>query len=304
MRTAAVAAPATWSRDSAGIVMLIAAMGCFAASDVLAKQLSARLPAIEIAWFRYLALLVSIGPLLLRHRGVLRSQRLGVQVGRSLALVASAVLFILAIGRLPIAEATAMVFASPLFVTLLSAWLLRERVDALRWATVAVGFVGVLFVMRPGTSAFQPAALLPVASSLAWAVAVICTRRASETDGVATTMAHSALIGAALLSALVVPVFDAPNAYEALLLVAMAVAWCAAQWLTVAAYHRGDASTLAPFAYSQLLFASLLGIVVFGQWPDAVALAGIGVILGCGGVAAWRSVRPISARAAEEEALR
>lgn len=304
MRSAVAATPAKPSRHAAGIVMLIAAMGCFAASDALAKQLSARLPAVEIAWFRYLALLVTVGPLLLRERGALRSGRLGVQVGRALGLVGSAILFILALGRLPIAEATAMVFASPLFVTLLSALLLRERVDALRWAIVATGFVGVLIVMRPGTSAFQPAALLPVGSSIAWAVAVICTRKASETDGVATTMTHSALIGGVLLTALVVPLFVAPTGHEALLLVAMTIAWCAAQWLTVAAYHRADASTLAPFAYSQLLFASLLGIAVFGQWPDGVALAGIGVILGCGGVAAWRSVRPISARAAEEEALR
>lgn len=287
----------------AGILMLIGAMGMFSASDVLAKQLAARLPVVEIAWFRYLALLLTVAPLL-RGGASLRSARPLVQLGRALGLVGSAVLFILALDRLPIAEATAMVFASPLFVTLLSAWLLRERVDAQRWAVVAAGFAGVLIVMRPGTAAFQPAALLPVASSLSWAVAVICTRKASQRDSVATTMVHSAAIGALLLSVPVLPGFVRPDAHEAMLLAAMAASWCGAQWLTVAAYHRGDASTLAPFAYSQLLFATLLGVFVFGQRPDATALLGIAVILGCGGAAAWRSVRALGPRAAEEEAIR
>jgi len=286
------------------IVLLIVAMGLFSISDALAKQLTARLPALEVTWFRHVALLLTVLPLLVRYRGALRSRNLSVQIGRAIGLILSTVLFILALGALPIADATAMVFASPLFVTLLSAWLLREHVDAARWAVVAIGFVGVLIVMRPGTTAFQPAALLPVGSSIAWALALICTRKASETDGVATTMTHSALIAGALLTLVVIPGYVHPDAHEWLRLIAMALAWCGAQWLVVAAYQRGTASTLAPFQYSQLLFATALGVFVFGQWPDAVALFGIAVILACGAFAAWRSTRPIDPVAAEEEALR
>jgi drug/metabolite transporter (DMT)-like permease len=226
------------------------------------------------------------------------------QVGRAFGLIASAIFFILALGRLPIADATAMVFASPLFVTVLSALLLRERVSPLRWTIVVMGFMGVLIVMRPGSASFQLAALLPVASSVAWALAVICTRRVSQTDSVASTISHSAVIGCAVLSVLALPAFVRPTLHEALLLVMMSVAWCSAQWLTVKAYHRAEASTLAPFAYSQVLFATAVGVLVFGQWPDVGAMAGIVLILSCGAVAVWEGARRIGLRAAEEEAVR
>ncbi|HEY4067378.1 MAG TPA: DMT family transporter [Burkholderiaceae bacterium] len=286
------------------MLLLVASMACFSVSDALAKQLTSHLPALEITWFRCLGLLISVMPLWRRERGALKSHRLALQIGRAAGLIGSAVLFILALGRLPIADATAMVFASPLFVTVLSALLLRERVAALRWAVVVTGFAGVLIVMRPGSSTYQSAALLPLGSSIAWALALICTRKVSQTDSVASTMTHSALIGCALLSLLVVPVFVRPTWPEAALLAAMTLAWCSAQWLTVAAYHRAEASTLAPFAYSQLLFSTFLGAVVFGQWPDAIAFFGIALILCCGAVALWESTRRIDAQAAEEEAVR
>lgn len=292
------------SRQASGVAMLIASMACFAASDALAKKLTTRLPVLEVTWFRYIALMLTVLPLLRRDRRVLRSGHLAWQIGRALGMIGSAILFILALGRLPIADATAMVFASPLFVTVLSALLLRERVAALRWAILMLGFAGVLVVMRPGSSAFQAAALLPLGSSIAWAIAIICTRKVSETDGVAVTMTHSALIGCVLLTVMAIPVFVAPTAFELLLVLAMATAWCGAQWLTVQAYHRAEASTLAPFAYSQLLFATVIGVTAFGQWPDAFAFAGIGLILCCGAAAGWESARRLGARAAEEEAVR
>jgi drug/metabolite transporter (DMT)-like permease len=238
-----------------------------------------------------------LSPLLWANGGWMRSKRPAIQATRALAVVASALLFILGLGALPIAEATALVFASPLFVTLLSVIVLRERVDRVRWLVVGVGFAGVLIVMRPGSAAFQPAALLPVASSMAWAVAVIFTRKSTASDGIATTMLHSAAIGLAVLSLLVVPGFVVPTPGEAVIAALMAVAWCAAQWLTVGAYHRSDASLLAPFSYSQVLWAGLLGFAVFGHVPDAPALAGMAVILSCGALAALWAVRRVRSAA-------
>jgi drug/metabolite transporter (DMT)-like permease len=268
-----------------GIAMLIAAMACFAASDALAKKLATRLPAIEIAWFRYVGLLITVLPLLWSHRPP-RSVHTGVQVVRAIGMVASSVLFIMALDALPVAEATALVFASPLFVTLLSRLLLHERVDGWRWIAVAGGFLGVLIVMRPGSAAFHPAALLPVASSLAWAVALVCTRKASGRDNALTTITYSATIGVGLLTLVVLPSFVVPTAAEAALAALMAVAWSSAQWLTVGAYQRSDASLIAPFAYSQLLFAALLGYAMFGDVPDMVSLTGMGIIVACGALAA------------------
>lgn len=287
--------------------MLVCAIACFSASDVLAKQLASRLPAVEIAWFRYLSLALALLPFLGRRDIALRSARLSVQVARAIALVASTLFFILALRMLPVAEATALVFASPLFITILSAIVLKESVEKARWWIVIVGFGGVLVVMRPGSTAFQPAALLPIASSIAWAIAVIFTRKASGKDGVASTMVHSGFIGFTLLSVIVLPRFLVPTLAELLTAAAMCVVWCAAQWLTVAAYHRGDASTLAPITYSQLIWSSVLGYAVFGHIPDATSLAGIVVILCCGALAAYWSTRrnpDVPSTVREEEALR
>lgn len=273
------------------IAMIVGAMACFSVSDALAKYLTAFLPVAVIVWLRYLAFVLTLSPLLRQGPAVLRTRRPWLHVLRAVALVASAALFILALRVLPIAEATALVFASPLFVTVLSAWLLREHVDRMRWLIVFVGFAGVLVVMRPGSSAFHAAAVLPIGSSIAWAIGVICTRKLTAHDGVDTTLVYSGLIGFALLTVLAMPQLVVPPAEAIGAAIAMALAWSGAQWLSVHAYHRGHVSVLAPFSYSQLLWSSVIGVLVFRHVPDALSLAGIVTILGCGVVAVWRSTR-------------
>lgn len=122
--------PSTLSR---GALLLTAAMGCFSPSDVLAKQLSAVLPPVVLAWCRYLLLLLTVLPIAMLRPATFRTRRAGWQAARAAGLVGSAVLFLMALRALPIAEATAMVFASPLFVTLLAALVLHERVPLRRW---------------------------------------------------------------------------------------------------------------------------------------------------------------------------
>jgi drug/metabolite transporter (DMT)-like permease len=119
---------------------------------------------------------------------------------------------------------------------------------------------------------------------------VILTRRLASIDSVPTTMLYSALFGSLGLSALALPGMDLPAAWrEAPLLSAMAGAWCAAQWLVIAAYRLAHPSRIAPFAYSQLVWAAVLGFAVFGHVPDGFSLAGMGIILASGLWAAWQS---------------
>ena len=271
--------------------MLVAAMACFSASDALAKYLTGMLPVAVIVWVRYHAFMVTLIPLLQRGRSVLRTQRLWLHGIRSIALAASASFFILALRVLPMAEATALVFASPLFVTILSAWLLDERVDAVRWLIVVAGFVGVVVVMRPGSAVFRFEALLPICSSIAWAISVICTRKLAMHDGVDTTLVYSGIFGFAVVTLVALPQIAVPPAEGILAAVAMAVVWSAAQWLSVHAYHRGNVSVLAPFSYSQLMWSTLIGFVAFRHIPDGASLAGICTILACGVVAMWWSTR-------------
>jgi len=276
---------------ASAIAMIVAAMACFSTSDALAKFLTTLLPVAVIVWVRYLAFVVTLVPLLRRGRGVLRTQRLWLHAVRSIALASSATFFILALRVLPMAEATALVFASPLFVTLLSAWLLDERVDAVRWLIVVAGFAGVIVVMRPGSAVFRFEALLPICSSIAWAISVICTRKLAVHDGVDTTLVYSGIFGFALVTLVALPQITVPPAEGILAAVAMAIVWSAAQWLSVHAYHRGNVSVLAPFSYSQLMWSTLIGIVAFRHVPDGASLAGISTILACGVVAMWWSTR-------------
>lgn len=264
------------------IAMMVAAMACFSTSDALAKFLTGMLPVAVIVWVRYLAFLLTLAPLLRQGRGVLRTRSLWLHCVRAIALAASAALFILALRALPMAEATALVFASPLFVTLLSAWLLKERVSASRWLIVLVGFAGVIVVMRPGSAVFRAEALLPICSSIAWAISVLCTRKLTVHDGVNTTLVYSGILGFAIVTVVALPQIVIPPIEGAIAAVAMATVWSAAQWLSVHAYHQGPVSLLAPFSYSQLLWSTLIGLLVFRHLPDGASLLGIGIILGCG----------------------
>jgi drug/metabolite transporter (DMT)-like permease len=270
-----------------GALLLVAAMATFSLSDVMAKRLAADVPPVALAWCRYLLLVATTVPLALAQPALWRTRSPGWQAARAAGLTGSAVFFLLALGALPVAEATAMVFASPLFVTLLAALLLKERVALARWAPVMLGFAGVLVVVRPGSSVFGAAALYPLASSLCWASAVACTRKLSANDASATTMLYSSLLGTAALTVILPPLQPDVLLTHGLLVAGMAGSWCVGQWLTIAAYRAASAAAIAPFAYSQLVWAAGLGVAVFGHVPDGVSLAGIGVILASGLLAAW-----------------
>ena len=183
---------------------------------------------------------------------------------------------------LPIAEATATSFAAPLFITALSIPLLGEKVGPRRWAATFVGLLGVLIVVRPGTDAFQPASILPLVAALTWASAVVVTRRTSAGDTALTTLAYSAIIGVVVLTALL-PIVWAPPDWRTLAFgTLIGCAATAGHWLIVIAFRFGDASVLAPFTYTQLVWSTTLGAILFGAAPDVWTLLGASVIVASG----------------------
>lgn len=272
----------TSSRTS-GAALYVAAMACFSLSDVLVKHLTATLPVLEIVWFRYAALALTLAWLVLRRGAPARPRRPLLQAARGLAIVGSAVLFNIGLAHLPLASATALVFSSPLFVKALSVLVLRERVDWRRWAGVLLGFAGVLIVADPDPSTFDAAVLWPIASSAVWAVAMMLTRLvAADGDSATTTQAWSCGVGLVLLSAALPAVGVLPSSMQFVELLAMGLCWAMAQWLVVLAYERAEASAIAPFAYSQLIWANLLGIALLAQWPAPMTVFGSLVIAAAG----------------------
>jgi drug/metabolite transporter (DMT)-like permease len=266
-----------------GILLIVAAVSIFSVSDALAKYLGQFLPPVEVAWMRYATFLfLTLAPVLRDGSAAIRSKAPALQVLRGLALVGSALCFIAALRTLPLAEATAINFVSPIFITALSIPILGEVVGVRRWAAVAVGLAGVLLVVRPGGGAFGAEIALPVLTAAAWALAVVVTRKMSGADRPATTLFWSAAVGFAVLSALLPFSFVPPTAGQVCLGLLLGLISSAGQWLIVLAYRHAAASVLAPFAYCQLLSSTLLGFLAFGAAPDAWTLAGAGVIVGSG----------------------
>ncbi|MDF3813801.1 MULTISPECIES: DMT family transporter [Rhodopseudomonas] len=268
-----------------GIALIVGSTVFLACSDTLAKYLSLTLPALEIAWIRFLVFVLIMIPVVVmspQPSRVLRSTRPGLQALRGLALVLSSILFISGLRYLPIAAASATSFVAPLFVTALSIVFLSEKVGVRRWAATLTGLIGVLIVVRPGTASFNSAAIFPIMSALAWACTLIMTRLISGADRAITTMAISALVGFLLLSALAPLVWIAPTWHDIMIGIAVGVASTTGQWLVVLAFRYGDASVLAPFSYTQLLWASILGFLVFAEIPVVWTFVGASLIIASG----------------------
>jgi drug/metabolite transporter (DMT)-like permease len=283
-KSASRPAPARADRPFRGIALILASTVFLGASDVTAKYLSATLPSIEIAWIRFLVFALIMSPAMLPGSPLfaLHSQRPGLQVMRGVALLASSLFFISGLRFLPIAEASATGFVSPLFVTALSIVFLGERVGVRRWLATAVGLIGVLIILRPGSSAFHPAAFFPIVSALAWAGTLIMTRMMSGKEHAITIMTYSSIVGICVISALVPFVWVAPSWHDILFGVFIGVASTAGQWIVVLAFRYADASVLAPFSYTQLVWVSILGFLIFGELPDIWTVTGAAFIVASG----------------------
>jgi drug/metabolite transporter (DMT)-like permease len=283
-KSAARTAPARADRPFRGIALILASTVFLGTSDVTAKYLSTTLPSIEIAWIRFLVFALVMTPAMLPGSPLyaLPTGRLGLQLMRGAALLGSSLLFISGLRFLPIAEASATGFVSPLFVTALSIVLLGESVGLRRWLATAVGLIGVLIILRPGSNAFHPAALFPIVSALAWAATLVMTRMMSGSERATTTMTYSAITGVAILSAMVPLVWVQPSWHDIFFGILIGITSTAGQWIVVLAFRYADASVLAPFSYTQLLWVSILGFIIFGEVPDIWTVVGAGFVVASG----------------------
>ena len=300
-----------------GVLFMLAATITFSCSDAMSKYVTAQVPAVELATIRYVVfVLMAALPFLRAPRlAALRSRRPLLQVARGLGVVGSAMFFILALGRMPIADATAINFVNPLLITVLAIPFLGERVSRKGWLAVLAGFAGMLVVVRPGPlgpdgGGLQPAALLVLGCSLSWSAAMLVTRRLVGVDRSVVTLFWTAATGLLVLLC-ILPFFVQPlTAGQFWLCVLVGVVASSGQGLAVLAYRHAPASVMAPLSYAQLIWSSLLGWQVFGHVPDRWVLVGA-VIIAASGVAVVRLARapaataspPLPIRAPAETAL-
>ena len=273
-----------WQRLSAnhrGALWMIAASLGFTVNAALVKTLiAADLDAFQIAFARALFSLALLLPLMLRAGpAVLRSRHPGLHGIRAFAGSAAMVCGFYAVGHLPLADFTALTFTQPLFVILLAVILLGEVVRWRRWLATAVGFVGVLIMVRPGATAFDPAAGMALASVFGIAVAVTMVKRLPEGESHVTMLAYFCFMSLAitLLPALIY--WRPPSLEQWLLLAAVGSLGVVSQAMVIRAFRAGEASFVAPFDYLKLILAGLIGFIVFGELPGLWTLVGAGVIV-------------------------
>lgn len=276
-----------------GIALIVAAMLVVPVNDAIAKLLSDRFATEQIVWARFLFHLLGLMPLALWRYGprALWPARPGLQLLRGALFVLSVGLFFAALARMPLADAMALLFIAPLAVTALSPWLLGERIGPRRWAAVVVGFVGALVVLQPGSGVLAGGAPLAVAAGLAHALYLIVTRKLSGSGPALVTLAFSAVVGVAVTSLLVPFAWVTPTVTDWLLMAAMGAVAATAHLLVILAYDRAPASLLAPFGYVEIVTATLLGFLLFGDFPAPVTWTGIAIIVASGAYISLREGR-------------
>ena len=282
------------SRQRAVVLVTLAVL-MLSMLDASVKYLVQSYPLPMVSWARYFFHLATFGAwILATHRAVaVRTRRLPLQIVRGLLLVAVTYLFIAALGRLPLADVTAINFLAPIIVTALSAIVLREAVGWHRWLAVSVGFVGVLIIVRPGADVMNWGALLALGATFFFALYQIATRSLAPTDLAVTTMFYTALVGTAATS-LVVPFFwVTPAPADFGLMLVAGVMGGGGHFLLIHAYRYAEASLIAPLFYVQIVFSVALGFVVFDEAPDGWTFAGAALII-LGGLWIWSRERHAS----------
>ena len=268
-----------------GMVMMMMAVAIFALMDTMSKYLTQFYAVTTIVWARYafhtLLVVALLGPRL--GLALVRTARPGAQLVRGLLLVGASLFFVGGVKHMPLAECSAISFLAPLLVTLMAAFVLKERVGMARWIAVGTGFLGVLVIIRPGTGVFAWASLLPLGTAVCFACYQILTRRLAGLESPLTSIFYSGLIGALLLSVLLPFTWSPPqSATHFALFAAIGIAGGLSHLMLIKAYDFAPASRLAPISYTQLIWAVGAGYVVFDAFPDFWSVAGIGVVMASG----------------------
>ncbi|HTS91296.1 MAG TPA: DMT family transporter [Stellaceae bacterium] len=277
-----------------GILLMCLGVTMFPFLNTCAKLLSTEYPLLEIVWARFTGHFVVMALIFLPGRGwrLFAAHRLSIQIVRSVLLLGSTLFFIRAIGTVPLATASTIGFTTPLMVTALSVPMLHEAVGPRRWAAVGVGFIGALIVIRPGSGFTDPAVLLLIGSATCYALYQIATRRGAFHDNAETGIVYAALIGTIVMSALVPFDFVPPRKpTDYLLFAALGIFGGFGHYFVTQAFRLGPAALISPLGYVELIGTTVMGYLVFGNFPDFWTWVGATLIVASGIYIAFRERR-------------
>jgi len=267
-----------------GMALCLAAFLLLPTMDAVAKLLSETMPVIQITWGRYFFHLVLLLPIVILRHGArsLLPPKLGIQILRGCIMLSGTLMFFGAIALMPLADALAIAFLSPILTTVFAALFLGEQVGRHRWIAVFVGFIGTLIIIRPGSAPVGLGTFMALGTGVAYAVYTVLTRRLSGTAPAMVSLVFSGIVGAGVLSLAIPAFWQAPSAAEWWLMVAMGMMGATAHFFLIAAYDYAEASFLAPISYTEMVTAAILGYALFGDLPDEITWLGIAVVIGAG----------------------
>ena len=286
-----------------GIAYMLATMACFITLDAIMKYALEHYSLVQVTWARFFFASIFAAALCGRRLFELaRSSVPGVQLARSLLLMTTTGLFNAGVSKLPLATATTIMFLSPILVTVLSIAVLGEKVGLRRWVGIAMGFAGALIVVQPWHSlgeTFTTGALFLLAAAFTNSSYQIATRRVRFDDPL-TSLLFTASAGAIVTTLLLPGNWSTPDAFGWLLMVGSGFAGGLGHFFIIRAFQAAPASVVAPFSYSSLIWATLLGFLIWGELPDAATWIGASLIVGAGLYIFFRE-RSLSAKSNADE---
>lgn len=268
-----------------GIALMCGAVATFSCLDATGKYLMNFMDPLQVVWARYTGAFVLalffLNPV--SKPGMMVTRRPWLQVGRSALLLLSTVLNFFAVRYLQLDEVLSILFATPFVVAVLSGPLLGEWVGWRRWVAICIGFLGVLLVSRPGFGGIHPAAMFAVGGTICYAFYVIATRMLARTDSSETTLFYSNLVGALAMLPVVTFFWTTPPSYFVIgLMVLIGAFGSIGHYLLICGHRLAPASTLAPFIYTQMVWTTTLGFLVFGDVPHFWTIVGGLIVVASG----------------------
>ncbi len=269
---------------SRGILTICAGVAFLVLNDAIAKLLTERYDAIQIIFLRNLIAvpMIASAVLVLRGSHALRTRHLGLHAVRGVLIVLGAYLYFTSLSFLPLAEATALIFSAPIFITALSVPLLGEAVGWRRWGAVMLGFIGVLIIVQPGAAGFQPAALLPVAAALLYSLFMVSARWIGPGEGLWTMMLFVVLFPMIYAAPFALWVWAPVQVGDLWLFVAIAIFGSLGITLIGQAFRLAPAAVVAPFDYTALVWATALGWLIWGDLLGFWTIIGALIIVASG----------------------
>ena len=278
------------------ILLMIGAVFCFASMDATAKYLMKEIGPAQTIWARYTVQAVIVTVLILPKINVYgRTNYPKLQFLRSVALMMATTLFFFAFSRLGLAEASAIFNISPVLITLGAFLFLREQIGPRRLIGIIVSLLGALIIIRPGTGVFSIYALLPLGAAIFYSTYSLATRFVGTDESPWTSLFYSAIFGALCYSIYIAFYWNPMSNNAILLTIIIGLFGTAGHICLIRALTLGEASLVAPFIYTNLLFTTTWGFVLFGNLPDFWTIVGALIIVAAG-IYVWardRAVRPI-----------